>query len=102
MEQIKIDVVKQWLINKKEFSTLEVIKTLEKENEQLKAYESHWEEIEEDAKVIAKENEQLKQQIEKMKPYCKELCKNYIKTGFMGNDCYSGVCRNCDKWESAE
>lgn len=34
---IKIDVVKQWLINKKEFSTLEVIKTLEKENAELKA-----------------------------------------------------------------
>lgn len=41
----------------------------------------------------------LKAQIEKMKPYCKELCKNYIKTEFLGNDCYNGVCRNCDKWE---
>lgn len=37
MEQIKIDVVKQWLINKKEFSPLEVIEALEKENEELKA-----------------------------------------------------------------
>ena len=42
------------------------------------------------------------EQIEKMKPYCKELCKNYIKTEFLGNDCYNGVCRNCDKWELEE
>lgn len=39
----------------------EKIKELEKENEQLKAFESHWEEIEEDAKAIAKENADLKE-----------------------------------------
>ena len=37
-----------------------IIEQLKKENEQLKAYESHWKEIEEDAKVIAKENAELK------------------------------------------
>lgn len=35
MEQIKIDVVKQWLINQKAFSPLEVIEALEKENAEL-------------------------------------------------------------------
>lgn len=39
---------------------------LQKENEELKAFESHWEEIEEDAKVIAKENEELKEQIDQL------------------------------------
>ena len=45
-----------------------------KENEELKkeidcykAFESHYDEIEEDAKAIAKENEDLKNQIEQMK-----------------------------------
>lgn len=44
--------------------TEEEIIEMRKENKQLKAYESHWEEIEEDAKVIAKENAELKEQIE--------------------------------------
>ncbi|MCQ2086508.1 MAG: hypothetical protein MJZ37_00330 [Bacilli bacterium] len=48
---------------------------------------------------FCKMQREYEEQIEKMKPYCKELCKNYIKTEFMGNDCYNGVCRNCDKWE---
>ena len=47
---------------------------LQEENEELKkqidcykAFESHYDEIEEDAKAIAKENEELKEQIEQMK-----------------------------------
>lgn len=50
-----------------------------KENEELKkqidsykAFESHYDEIEEDAKAIAKENTELKAQIERMK--CCENC----------------------------
>ena len=43
------------------------IAELEKENEGLKAFESHCDEIEEDAKAIAEENEELKAQIERMK-----------------------------------
>ena len=43
------------------------IQKLEKENEQLKAYESHWEEIEEDAKRIAEENAELKAEIKKLR-----------------------------------
>lgn len=46
---------------------------LEKENEQLKAYESHWEEIEEDAKVIAKENEQLKEEKQQIQEQVKQI-----------------------------
>lgn len=46
-----------------------IIEQLKKENEQLKAYESHWKEIEEDAKVIAKENAELKEKLDKIRNY---------------------------------
>ena len=46
-----------------------IIEQLKKENEQLKAYESHWKEIEEDAKVIAKENAELKEKLDKIRKY---------------------------------
>ena len=45
------------------------VEQLKKENEQLKAYESHWKEIEEDAKVIAKENAELKVKLDKIRKY---------------------------------
>lgn len=48
---------------------------------------------------LLKRNAQLEELIEKMKPYCKEFCKNYLATGFMANDCYNGVCKTCAKWE---
>ena len=46
-----------------------IIEQLKKENEQLKACESHWKEIEEDAKVIAKENAELKEKLDKIRNY---------------------------------
>ena len=46
-----------------------IIEQLKKENEQLKAYESHWKEIEEDAKAIAKENVELKEKLDKIRNY---------------------------------
>ena len=46
-----------------------IIEQLKKENEQLKAYESHWKEIEADAKVIAKENAELKEKLDKIRNY---------------------------------
>ena len=46
-----------------------IIEQLKKENEQLKAYESHWKEIEEDVKVIAKENAELKEKLDKIRNY---------------------------------
>lgn len=46
-----------------------IIEQLKKENEQLKAYESHWKEIEEDAKAIAKENIELKEKLDKIRNY---------------------------------
>ena len=45
------------------------ITELEEENAELKAYESHWKEIEEDAKVIAKENVELKEKLDKIRNY---------------------------------
>lgn len=91
------------------------ISELEKEIDSYKAFERHYEEIEEDAKVIAKENEQLKErirevendsnncehwsytrikqleeQIEKMK--CCFTCKHK-------NDCVIEDYNNvCEKW----
>ena len=46
-----------------------IIEQLKKENEQLKAYESYWKEIEEDAKAIAKENVELKEKLDKIRNY---------------------------------
>ena len=46
-----------------------IIEQLKKENEQLKAYESYWKEIEEDVKVIAKENAELKEKLDKIRNY---------------------------------
>ena len=48
---------------------LEYIAELEEENEGLKAFESHCDEIEEDAKVIAKENAELKAKLDKIRNY---------------------------------
>lgn len=95
MEQIKIDVVKQWLINKKEFSTLEVIKTLEKENAELK---KKYEELKNTYKKqrnkrideLQKENAKLKQQIEKMK-----CCGNCT---YRDLDKYVFPCDCCKRW----
>lgn len=42
---------------------------------------------------------ELRARIERMKPYCKSLCKNYSKSVVMGNDCINSTCRNCNKWE---
>lgn len=69
------------------------IAELEKENEDLKkqiscykAFESHYDEIEEDAKAIAKENAELKAQIERMK--CCENCESVlIMKGVIKNRC---------------
>lgn len=74
-----------------------------KENEDLKkqidcykAFESHYDEIEEDAKAIAKENEELKEQIEQMK--CCGNCQSVFDAdGF----CYlykDGKCINQSEW----
>lgn len=74
-----------------------------KENEDLKkqiscykAYESHYDEIEEDVKAIAKENEDLKNQIEQMK--CCGNCQSVFDAdGF----CYlykDGKCINQSEW----
>lgn len=49
--------------------TIEEVERIEKENEGLKAFESHCNEIEEDAKVIAKENEELKVKLDEIKNY---------------------------------
>ena len=80
-----------------------IIEQLEKENEELKDYveklsEQHADEWQKQQEVIT----ELKAQIEKMKPYCKCLCKNYSKFSAMSNDCVNGVCRNCNKWELLE
>lgn len=48
---------------------LEYIAELEEENEGLKAFESHCDEIEEDAKAIAKENAELKEKLDKIRNY---------------------------------
>ena len=45
------------------------IAELEEENEGLKAFESHCDEIEEDAKAIAKENAELKEKLDKIRNY---------------------------------
>lgn len=45
------------------------IAELEKENEGLKAFESHCDEIEEDAKAIAEENAELKEKLDKIRKY---------------------------------
>ena len=74
-----------------------------KENEDLKkqiscykAFESHYDEIEEDAKAIAKENAELKVQIEQMK--CCGNCQSVFDAdGF----CYlykDGKCINQSEW----
>lgn len=49
---------------------------LKKQIDCYKAFESHYDEIEEDAKAIAKENEELKEQIEQMKCCGKEVKGN--------------------------
>lgn len=45
------------------------IAELEEGNEGLKAFESHCDEIEEDAKAIAKENAELKEKLDKIRNY---------------------------------
>lgn len=77
MNETKIEVVKQWLKNKKEFTPLEVIETLQKENEELKA------------------------QIKKMKccGNCKHLMKEHNENCVFINS-LNTIC--CNKWELAE
>lgn len=75
-----------------------------KENEELKkqidsykAFESHYDEIEEDAKAIAKENEDLKNQIEQMK--CCENCEYENFEKYHGGKCNLGNYKTCGNWE---
>ena len=83
------------------------IEALKKENEDLKeqfehykAFESHCDEIEEDAKAIAKENADLKEQVEQMK--CCGNCQSVFDAdGF----CYlykDGKCINQSEWVKNE
>ena len=83
------------------------IEALKKENEDLKkqvehykAFESHCDEIEEDAKVIAKENADLKEQVEQMK--CCGNCQSVFDAdGF----CYlykDGKCVGQSEWVKNE
>ena len=75
-----------------------------KENEELKkqiscykAFESHYDEIEEDAKAIAKENAELKAQIEQMK--CCENCEYENFEKYHGGKCNLGNYKICGNWE---
>lgn len=81
------------------------IAELEKENEDLKkqiscykAFESHYDEIEEDAKAIAKENAELKAQIERMK--CCENCEYENFEKYHGEKCNLGNYKTCGNWEA--
>lgn len=72
------------------------LEELQKENEELKAFESHWEEIEEDAKVIAKENEELNRDktelvnsVTELKNKVAELENQNKKLKCCGNCCYA-------------
>lgn len=71
-------------------------KIKKKEIDCYKSLECHFDEIEEDAKVIAKENEELKKQIEQMK--CCGNCQSVFDAdGF----CYlykDGRCINQSEW----
>ena len=49
--------------------TIEEVERIEKENEGFKAFDSHYDEIEEDAKAIAKENAELKAKLDEIKNY---------------------------------
>ena len=49
--------------------TIEEVERIEKENEGFKAFDSHDDEIEEDAKAIAKENAELKAKLDEIKNY---------------------------------
>ena len=78
MLQIMIDVVKKRLINQKAFSTLEVIETLEKENEQLKAQiekmkNNFDEELFDKAVEVMNEYDNLKKENEELKAFCNKL-----------------------------
>lgn len=77
-----------------------------KQNLELK---SQIEELKKDKEYLDKVNDEqtgvilkLNEQIEKMKPRCKPLCKNYSKFIVMESDCIHGTCKNCDKWEMYE
>lgn len=66
----KIGKEKQWKATEKaQKKTSAKIKELEEENEGLKAFESHCDEIEEDAKAIAEENAELKEKLDKIRKY---------------------------------
>ena len=83
--------------------TIEEVEMIEKENEELKAFESHCDEIEEDAKFIAKENAELKAQIEKMK--CCANCEKYrMFENQMTLKCLKNQRTNfcCNEWEVKE
>ena len=74
--------------------TIEEVERIEKENEWLKAFESHCDEIEEDAKFIAKENAELKIQLETEKKL-----NAYIKARFVEcNTCTSEKKEKCLMW----
>ena len=88
---------------------LEYISELKKEIDYYKSRESHWDEIEEDAKRIAEENAELKAQIEKMK--CCGNCKNCVfkyddedlifECDVNGTESYTHL-KTCTNWELAE
>lgn len=117
MEQIKIDVVKQWLINKKEFSPLEVIENLEKEKEKLREYTKFLQDIycgiDREIAEIKKENEELKKDKEYLDNINNEQTeiilqlnekiekmKNCFNCKFDKNGI--GKCSNCDNFENWE
>ena len=87
---------------------------LKEQTESYKAFESHCDEIEEDAKVIAKENEDLKKQVEELKAKIEQLadcsnCKHWhyssLSLSFycdcsdmISNSTDSRTYEHCDKW----
>ena len=88
---------------------------LKEQTESYKAFESHCDEIEEDAKVIAKENEDLKKQVEELKAKIEQLadcsnCKHWHYSArslsfycdcsdMISNSTDSRTYEHCDKWE---
>lgn len=91
------------------------IERLEKENEQLKAdldsykaFDSHYDEIEEDAKWIAEENAKLKADLEEAQKHCKAVDDVNAKLRCCGNckhSCSTMKCFNCvdlSNWEMKE
>lgn len=93
MTEVKIEVVKQWLRNKKEFTTLEVIEALEKETNILKAEKTYLSNVNnEQAEIITK----LVAQNEKMVccGNCRRKCWDFPT--FRTNECLDN---NFSLWE---